>query len=991
MVHAIRLARALQRYDRIGDAAAVYEAVSVGRAALDVPLSDPELDRTRQVSLGVALQASHSVDGNRAALDESIAVYERALASASADAETARGQSLLGTAYLTRFRLDGGDDNIDQAVAHCRVAVDMAPDEPEWQGNLSQALWLRHANRGAPADLEEAVDLARRAANGTPPGHADESRRWQNVGSVLLARYQESGVESDLDEGIAADERALGVVGRKSFGEALCRSALCAALTRRFQLRGHATDLDDAIAMVEPALELLVDGNPDRPIALYNCGAAFEMRFRLTGSTADLDEAIAMFQTSLAAAQPTGRDATFARSNLGNALRSRFELTGRRGDIDMAIDVLRAMDPSTTNREVRPSFLNNLAAALSARFDTFGAVADLDEAIAITHQTLAAAWPGHPGRARYQANLGGLLQTRGRDGEPEDLDEAIAAVRAGVRDSRSGDPEQGGRVLVLSRMLLSRFRARGTASDLIESSELAYDAARAQVAPADIRMEAARLWAELATERDGPTAGLEGWRYALDLLPLIAWQGIGRADQERRLYEVFGLASAAAATAISAEQPELAVEFLEHGRSVIWNQILDARGDFAELTAAAPELSIRLAEVRAALDIHLAADLSAAVAAASTDRTRLAREWDQLIDEVRRLPGFAELLRPPRFDKLAAAACDGPVVIVNVSVARCDALIVTTTGVRVVPLPNLTAESVVDHVNEVYAAPILMPTGLAAMLTADRVITALLEWLWRDVVSPIVAELGAVERIWWSPTGYLTLLPLHAATDPGTGTCAADRFVSSYAPTLRSLIAARATIARPDRGDKVLVVAVPRAPGAAELNVGPEIEAIRTRFGDRCLVLDDQDSTRERVLAELPRHHWVHFACHGSQQLDNPSTSALILHDHPLTVLDLAGLHMTGGELAFLSACETAGGGALPDESIHLAAALQVIGFRHVAATFWPVYDAPAPIVTEYIYDRLSRAGTATDTGRLLHEATRELRTLGHPPIIWAPYAHFGP
>jgi len=65
-------------------------------------------------------------------------------------------------------------------------------------------------------------------------------------------------------------------------------------------------------------------------------------------------------------------------------------------------------------------------------------------------------------------------------------------------------------------------------------------------------MEAARLWAELATERDGPTAGLEGWRYALDLLPLIVWQGIGRADQERRLYETSGLASAAAATAISA-------------------------------------------------------------------------------------------------------------------------------------------------------------------------------------------------------------------------------------------------------------------------------------------------------------------------------------------------------------------------------------------------------------------------------------------------------
>jgi CHAT domain-containing protein len=136
----------------------------------------------------------------------------------------------------------------------------------------------------------------------------------------------------------------------------------------------------------------------------------------------------------------------------------------------------------------------------------------------------------------------------------------------------------------------------------------------------------------------------------------------------------------------------------------------------------------------------------------------------------------------------------------------------------------------------------------------------------------------------------------------------------------------------------------------------------------------------------------VHFACHASQNIGDPSASALILHDGPLTVLDMAGLQIPHGELAFLSACETAGGGAaLPDESIHLAAALQAVGFRHVIATFWPVYDALAPSVTKAFYEGLARERTTANTGQLLHEAVRRLRARAPTPAAWAPYAHFGP
>jgi CHAT domain-containing protein len=103
-------------------------------------------------------------------------------------------------------------------------------------------------------------------------------------------------------------------------------------------------------------------------------------------------------------------------------------------------------------------------------------------------------------------------------------------------------------------------------------------------------------------------------------------------------------------------------------------------------------------------------------------------------------------------------------------------------------------------------------------------------------------------------------------------------------------------------------------------------------------------------------------------------------------------VHLIDAELGFLSACQTAGGGAaLADEAIHLAAALQVNGFRQVIATLWPLYDAVAPEVTKQVYAGLS-AGT-TDAGRLLHDAVQALRADRGKglPAIWAPYVHIGP
>ncbi|KAK2130658.1 hypothetical protein NOF04DRAFT_1273697 [Fusarium oxysporum II5] len=60
-----------------------------------------------------------------------------------------------------------------------------------------------------------------------------------------------------------------------------------------------------------------------------------------------------------------------------------------------------------------------------------------------------------------------------------------------------------------------------------------------------------------------------------------------------------------------------------------------------------------------------------------------------LLGDIRSCPGIEDFLLPPSEAELRAAAARGPIVILNVSRHRCDALIVEQAALRVVKLPQL--------------------------------------------------------------------------------------------------------------------------------------------------------------------------------------------------------------------------------------------------------------------------------------------------------------
>jgi hypothetical protein len=377
-------------------------------------------------------------------------------------------------------------------------------------------------------------------------------------------------------------------------------------------------------------------------------------------------------------------------------------------------------------------------------------------------------------------------------------------------------------------------------------------------------------------------------------------------------------------------------------------------------------------------------------------RARLVVERNALLDQIRSIPGFERfLLAPDDEEDLTRSPVDGPVVIVNLARHRCDALLVAPGGIRALPLPRVT------HAEATSWANALLRAADQGGDASEQVLEDVLRWMWIAFVEDIVDALGLspsgsdgeLPRVWWIPTGPLTVLPLHAAgdhrDDATAGRRLLDRAVSSYAPSLRALRHAQEHADEALRNRRGLVVAVSDAPGSRRLpGARREGELVRDATGAATFLVDGA-ANQTKVLAALPDSAWVHFACHATTDTVDPFDSRLVLWDGPLPVREIAALRVRGATLAYLSACTTAfGGTSLADEAIHVASAFQLAGYPHVIGTLWEVRDRVARQAAEWMYAELAVCPPALAA----HRTVRQLYdSYPRSPSLWASHIHIGP
>ncbi|WP_432946383.1 CHAT domain-containing protein [Kribbella sp. CA-253562] len=942
------------------------------------------------------LHQSYELHGNVVELNAAVSAFEEAIVIADEPDTRSAALNGLGTALWSKAERSGRLVELEQAIEAFREAATTAQTStnvefvegagPAFQANLAGALRFRWRLTRSEQDLAESIAAARAALAETSPTDQRRSNRLSNLAEGLLSRYLQLGDSSALAEAVKVSEQALVAARRRSEQRAFAGSNLAEALRLQY-LSSRTRDLAVLDRAIELARATLAATPPDRrlhPRFQSNLAVLLVTRYHATRSPADLAEATTRAESAVAATPP----------GHPNRVERLSVLTGiRQAQVIQESGLLKAD-------------LRHTAGALANRPDQ-----------------------PSPSAARRLARRLGLSR---RDRRLQQLvaatAEAVAAVPDGYRRSEA--------LLAHGAALAFKHEADDDRRAGVQALTVLQQLATDPAAAVHSRIQAATLaaFSILAQSNNSDVAGAaESLRRAVELLPQTAPRRLPYADREHQLAGFSGLAGHAAACEIALGRPHRAVELLETGRGVLLGQALDARTEVTELHERHPDLAARFEELRSALDRPEAAGFSAAETEAASgapqserplpgevrpplageDRHALADEWDELLVSIHRLPGFAEFLRPPQIDELlTVAAGEGPVVLVNTSMLRCDALVLTDGEVRLVELPQLRFADLTDRAEQFRSAVLrARSTGLSddVQQAANETIQETLAWLWDVVTQPVLESLdllgpstdavldgtsapGPLPRLWWIPTGPLTTLPLHAAGldgQPGV----LDLVRSSYAATVRSLIDARRT-QRIDTPPAPLIVSVAAAPGTPVLpHVREEATALSRRFPAGQLLADDE-ATRQRVLEALPQHRWVHFACHAVSAADGAGTGQLLLHDHqvdPLTVVDIARLRLVDAEIAYLSACDTSvSRGDLADEALHVTGAFQMAGFRHVIGTLWAVGDQTARMVADGYYSAvLADPGNGPATA--LHTAVRAVRA-AHPatPAVWAPFVHAG-
>lgn len=925
-------------------------------------------------------------------------------------------------ALWSRFQESGEPALLDQAGELLRATLRDARDLRERlsvMSNLAAVLQAQFRATGDAEALGESVDLLQEALASTEATDPVRDALVLNLAAGLHARYELTGDTDALlscIEIVRPDETDK---GRDTATQARRLSLLSAALLDLY-LAGGSQDLDEAVSVARIAVNLTPPEDARLASRLTMLASALSVRSEATQDIADLASAIATARRALAlTALPRPQAADLA-ANLGALLHSRYDLTGSLTDLDEAISLLsKAM---TSQRFPRGSTLRNLGAALLSRFQQSGNTGDIDEAVTL-HEHAVAALPADSGAASdYLADFGRCLIIRyGISRHASDIRKAITAIEEAVRRTPSQHPRMAEYLSALADARFLKFGRDADATAAAMAIDNWQQAAAIVGAGTSVRLRAARAWATTAAQMGNWMSAAAGYEAAIGLLPELLWRSTAEADRSSLHDQLVDLPCDAAACMIEIGSPERALELLELGRSVLWTWLLGVPTDLDALSRGAPdlaELTGALARIRKEID-HTGVPLihtRGGPEDIATRRLALAQEWDQLVAQVRSISGFEDFLRPPHADRLLALCSEGPVIVVNMSRLRCDALVLGPHGISVLPLSELTYEDTVGRVNGFLSviSNLSRPAVLSDSHYRERILTELLAWQWRTIAAPVLDHLGLLQgdqdstrrlpRIWLCPTGPLAVLPLHAAGlvgPDGSLRGLLDHTVPSYTTTVSQLTDVRRNTTTSEPGDAMdkrpLLVSLAATPGLPGLpTASREMEFfVRSAARIRPNILSGDEATIASVLALLEGSSWVHFSCHGAAEVDEPWRSGIQLYDGLLTLTDLAAQEPPALQTVVLSSCQTSAAGmSSADESVNLIPAMQSVGARNVVGALWSVRDESAAVVAHHLYRDFndSPADAARRAAGHLREAVMELRRANpQVPSVWACFVHYGP
>lgn len=1013
-------------YARTSAIEQLEEAIALFREALELAAKDSSewpnlLDR-----LSDALKELWSRTGRLEVLQEGVGT-RRELILDSQDFPARWGWLFkLSNDLIELYHRSRYPEHLDEAIQRLVEALDSvpvnSPERPALLSILAGRLGEKYRDFGCPEDLDRSVSLLRQADLAHVDAQAYPARsdmRTQralvlaDLANRLRDRYLNAGNPDDLKEAIRFYRQAVELTDENHPQRPWFVDSLALGLRSVYTRSGRLQDLEEAINLWRPLLD--ISRSEKRPNVLLNLAEGLADRYIHTGRLEDFEEAVTLWREALSLTSEDSPERPIVLSSFGAGLRSLYKRFGRIEDLEKAVALHReAVDLTPENAAERPRRIDNLANSLGDLYAHTKRPGDLEESITLTRKALILTPEGSPSRPLMLSNLSiGLREQYAHSKRLEELEEAVRHLR----EALGSVPEYSKHRPALLFNLGSGLRDLYARLKRTEDKEAACKAYREAIhqgleAHPEIAISSAKVWAQWALQREAWQEAVEASNGGLMAAQRLLHGQILRSHREAWLRESRDLAAIAAYARAWVGDLEGAVEAVENGRAQLLSESLERRrSDLEKLNVIGHGETYERYRRAADLWEEARRQVESGAPAARSRLAECQQVLEEAVDAIRQVTGYKDFLRARSFADISESVREAPFAYLTVSSAGGLALILLPVDSRRVIrvwLHGLTNQSMFEHLfghNDrlgylaAYAHKTADPEDPKSRQDWFDVLEQTTAWLWATVMGPLLNALALnaewpsskpAPRLTLVPTGWLGILPLHAAWTEKGGRrhYVLDAVTCHYTANARALAVAK-SLARQVTPQKLLLVIEPQPVRAAPLpGARREAQRVLAHWPER-VTRWHEAATGKDVREQLPSCQVLHYTGHAFAGWEDAEAGGLLLaHDEVLRVKDLRAMHLKL-RLAVLSACETGVPGLeLPDEVVGLPAALVEAGAAGVVASLWGVPDESTAQLAGRFHVLWREEGLPPPEA--LRQAQMELRDAGDHLYHWAAFTYTG-
>lgn len=871
------------------------------------------------------------------------------------------------------------------------------------------------------------------------------------MASVSERRYRHQGRHDlgHLTEALLRAREALACCPVSSTASRIGRlSSLGRVLELHHRQTGKFESLQEALKHSTEAVRLLEPGNPRASSWLHNLSMLSLSMYERTRAIEDLGFAIEQAWKALHHTSHTHTLYADRLNGLSVLYSHLFDRSGQLRDIGLSVRFSReALSLAEAKSEHRSSFLNNLASHLTKRFEVKADLVDAAQAIYCEDEALLIS-QNSASRPAYWVNMSQVLHTVYEKSQARCLLETAVLV---LDHALSEIPDHHPlRPKVLSSLAAEYMQLGGYDEPMNHQRriywtlalKLLLEAWKSDLADPYQRIQLAYLVSDIYL-------ALGQWSYAgqilvesFKLLPLVTSRALEIGDQQDVISRMTGLIGTLAIIVLETyNDPDRSLEYLEGGRGLIQSGFFQNDADLDRLEAIddrCARLAGQFRSLQRDLTDPTASLAKGGISLAQTKR-QIEQDFQHVLDDVRAVPGFSQFQRSLSINQIKQASAGRIIIVINPTRLGSNAFIVTSNAVLPFTFDSLHFEDGERHIRN-FRIRILA----AKPNKQNKLFRETLTWLWDSVALPLFQYMrlkprGGCQRlpkITWICTGVLSNAPIHAAAnyaskDVTQRVC--EYCLPTFASTIRTISVFQNPASLTKTPVRMMGIEMKTTPGRKRPleRLDEEFANIRNCLPPESSFVHLQQPSAEKVIANLPTAHVVHFSCHGISDAVDPSQSRLLLQRvvkrgvadgasmaaqsaadsgeeevilDPLTVGQVIRLRLPSAILAVLSACTSAvnENAQLADESLHIAAMMQLAGFRHVIGTLWEAKTDACVDFAAYFYEALFKSGNGVGQVSDERHWTERISEAYHHslcllqakywmmPLTWAPFVYFG-